>query len=229
MGKPAASNKFAPQTNDVTIETVDTHQVRGFLHRPSVPNGSGLVLAHGAGSNCEAPLLVELALAFCSAGLLVLRMDLAFRRSRPKGPPSPASAVADQLSLLHASALVQEIISGPLWLAGHSYGGRQATMLAAVEPQAADALLLLSYPLHPPPRPDQMRTAHWPNLHTPALFVHGTKDPFGSIGEMKSSLPLIPARTALVTLTGAGHDLPRGKLALADFVVRPFREFAAQA
>ena len=70
-------------------------------------------------------------------------------------------------------------VGGPVVLGGHSYGGRQATMLAAEEPGVAEALLLLSYPLHPPNKPAQLRTAHFPQLRTPALFVSGTKDPFG--------------------------------------------------
>src|SRR5947209_8170530 len=227
MAELASGNKFAPQTDQVNIESFGTDEIRGFLHHPSAADGSGLVLTHGAGSNCEAPLLMGLAAVFAKAGSLVLRMDLPFRRKRPKGPPLPGDAALDRAGLLQASTLLRKMAGGPLWLAGHSYGGRQATMLVADEPKAADALLLLSYPLHPPARPDQARTAHWPTLRTPLFFVHGTKDPFGSIDELQSSLPLIPAPTALATLPGAGHDLRRGKFALEDLVVRPFRDFAA--
>jgi predicted alpha/beta-hydrolase family hydrolase len=84
--------------------------------------------------------------------------------------------------------------------------------LAAEDEGVADGLLLLSYPLHPPKRPEQMRTAHFPNLHTPALFVHGTRDPFGSIDELRQALSLIPVRTELFVVEGAGHDLARGKI-----------------
>ena len=84
-------------------------------------------------------------------------------------------------------------------------------MLAAEEPALADALLLLSYPLHPPNKPDQLRTAHFPSLRTPAVFVHGTKDPFGTIEELRTALQIIPVRTELVTLEGLGHDLARGR------------------
>lgn len=84
-------------------------------------------------------------------------------------------------------------------------------MLAAEKPDAADSLLLLSYPLHPPNKPDQMRTAHFPSLRTPARFVHGTKDPFGSPEEMRRALEPIPAAAELILIEGAGHDLARGK------------------
>src|SRR5690349_12995206 len=80
-------------------------------------------------------------------------------------------------------------------------------MLAAADPAVAAGLLLLSYPLHPPKRRDQMRTAHFPNLRTPALFVHGTRDGFGSIEEMTEALKFIPARTELRPVAAAGHEL----------------------
>ena len=80
-------------------------------------------------------------------------------------------------------------------------------MLSAAEPGLADGLLLLSYPLHPPQRPRELRTGHFPDLKTPALFVHGTRDGFGSIDELEEALKLIPARTKLLSITGAGHEL----------------------
>jgi predicted alpha/beta-hydrolase family hydrolase len=80
-------------------------------------------------------------------------------------------------------------------------------MLCAEESELADELLLLSYPLHPPRKPDQLRTQHLPKLQTPALFVHGTRDPFGSIEEMKAALKLIRAKTLLLPVENAGHDL----------------------
>ncbi len=79
-------------------------------------------------------------------------------------------------------------------------------MLLAEE-ELADGLLLLSYPLHAPSRPDQLRTQHLPQIHAPTLFVHGTRDPFGSINEIESARKLVPAKTLLLQVEGAGHDL----------------------
>jgi predicted alpha/beta-hydrolase family hydrolase len=183
--------------------------VRGFLHASPDPDGDCLVLTHGAGANCNAPLLVAIATAFCAAGITVLRCDLPFRQARPKGPPQPGSAERDQAGLKAAVASMRQRSSnaGRVFLGGHSYGGRQASMLSAAEPGVADRVLLLSYPLHPPQRPGELRTAHFPRLHTPALFVHGTRDGFGTIDEMIAALNLIPARTELLAIAGAGHEL----------------------
>lgn len=80
-------------------------------------------------------------------------------------------------------------------------------MLAAAEPRLVEGLLLLSYPLHPPQKPAELRTKHFPSLTTPALFVHGMRDGFGTMSEMESALKLVPARTELLPVAGAGHEL----------------------
>jgi uncharacterized protein len=185
--------------------------VRGFLHEPEAGKGNGLVLTHGAGGNCMAAVLVAVAESFEAAGWYVLRCDLAFRQRRPFGPPSPATAGQDRDSLRAAVAAMRRLARGTVVLGGHSYGGRQSSMLAAEDPSVAEALMALSYPLHPPDKPGQLRTAHFPELRTPALFVQGTKDPFGTIEEVRAALDLIPARTMLMEVEGAGHDLARGK------------------
>jgi len=196
--------------------------VRGFLHRPEGEARRGLVLTHGAGSNCRAPLLIAVAEAFSGAGIAVLRCDLPFRQSRPHGPPS-GNGANDRAGLQRAVEVLREIVPGTIFLGGQSYGGRQASMLVAENPGIASALLLLSYPLHPPGKPGQLRTAHFPKLHMPALFVHGCRDPFGSFDELQSARQLIPATTELLPVEGAGHDLGRrGYDLLAKRVVPAF-------
>jgi predicted alpha/beta-hydrolase family hydrolase len=205
------------------LDTTAEPAVRGYLHRPESPNGDALILAHSAGSNAQSPLLVAVAGAFTDAGFVVLRIDLPFRQTRPHGPPFPAVAEKDRRGIRRAAEFLRRSVRGRVFLGGHSYGGRQATMLAAEESELASGLVLLSYPLHPPRKPDQKRDAHFPKLQTSALFVHGSRDPFGSPEEMKQALKLIPARTELVIREGAGHDL-KG-VELEGLVVEKFVEF----
>ena len=181
--------------------------VRGFLHSPANPNGDALILTHGAGSNSTAPLLVAISETFAEHGYAVLRCDLPFRQERRTGPPFPGNTERDRAGLRNAVAVLRKHVAGRIFLGGHSYGGRQATMLCAAEPDLVPGLLLLSYPLHPPRKPEQLRIQHLPNLRTPSLFVHGTRDPFGTVEEMMKALPLIPAKTELMRVEGAGHDL----------------------
>ena len=191
---------------EFTDTTVDPN-IRGFLHVPETPNQDGVILTLGAGANAQAPLLRALAEAFAAAGFTVLRCDLPFRQTRPFGPPGPGDDAADRAGLKNAIAKIRTMLSGRIYLGGHSYGGRQASMLCAEQPDLAAALLLLSYPLHPPRRPEQQRTQHLPDLRTPTLFVHGTRDPFGSIAELERAMKMIPAKTKLLPAEGAGHDL----------------------
>jgi predicted alpha/beta-hydrolase family hydrolase len=233
--------------------------VRGFLHRAENSNGDALVLAHGAGSNAQAPLLCALAETFSAAGFTVLRCDLPYRQTRSFGPPGPGDAQRDRAGLKNAVTALRKILVAPplsrssrqggdvdssggarLFLGGHSYGGRQASMLCAElskaelskskeEPGLVSGLLLLSYPLHPPRKPEQQRTQHLPDLRTPTLFVHGTRDPFGSTEELEKAMKMIPGKTKLLTVEGAGHDLGfKGKAkkeSLPGLVLEEFVQF----
>ena len=209
------------------LDETSEPRVRGFLHRPVSSNNDALVLTHSAGANCQSPSLMAVAEAFAGYGLTVLRCDLPFRQMRPQGPPGAGSATRDREGLRQAVAAMRKIVSGRVFLGGHSYGGRQASMLAADDADVAAALLLLSYPLHPPRRPTQLRTAHFHRLRVPSLFVTGTSDEFASVEEITAALALIPARTRLLAIKGAGHSLGgRGGFpTVAARVSAAFQEF----
>jgi predicted alpha/beta-hydrolase family hydrolase len=199
--------------------------VRGFLHVPETPTGNALVLTHGAGSNAAAPLMVALADVFTTAGYTVLRCDLPYRQSRPYGPPGPGDAARDRVGLVNAIAAMKKM-SDRVFVGGHSYGGRQASMLCAEQPDLVSGLLLLSYPLHPPRKPEQLRTQHLFNLRVPTLFVHGERDPFGTLAEIETALKLIPGKTKLLPIEGAGHDLGfKGKAKRQDLAQKVLKEF----
>ena len=217
-------------TSDVQTFVDDTPgevPVRGYLHHAGKGSGGFLVITHGAGGNCSAPLLVALAEKFAALGLTVLRCDLPYRQRRPRGAPSTSDAKMDQAGLRRAVELMRNQFAGRGFLGGSSYGGRQASMLVVAEPTLVDGLLLLSYPLHPPGRPAQLRTAHFPSLRTPTLFVSGTKDTFGSIEELEGAINLISARTKLVAIAGAPHGLSQKSKQVEgpEVVVKEFRSF----
>ena len=112
------STETSPQVfTDVSLDPF----VRGLLHRPVNPNGSGVVLTHGAGSNCQAPLLIAVAETFAAAGFTVLRCDLPYRQGRPYGPPGPGDAKRDRAGDRNSNSfgtLVHELdsVSGELLL-----------------------------------------------------------------------------------------------------------------
>ena len=215
-------------TSSFVDETPGEAPVRGMLHRAAA-SGDFLVLTHGASGDMNAALLVALAEDLAAASISVLRCDLPYRQRRPHGPPSPATAKDDQEGLHRALVLMQKQFSGRAFLGGSSYGGRQASLLAASRPGLIDGLLLLSYPLHPPGKPASLRTDHFPELQTPALFVSGTKDTFATVDELEAAMKLIPARTELVQIAGASHGLSKAGSAssVADVVTQKFLAFFA--
>jgi predicted alpha/beta-hydrolase family hydrolase len=193
--------------------------IRGVFDQATGPDG--LVLTHGAGGNADSALLAAVAAAFLEAGVSVLRCDLPFRQKRRFGGPTPSDAARDQAGLAEAAAYVRSKITGRVLMGGQSYGGRMASMLAAREPDVADALLLLSYPLHPPGRPVDLRTSHFHEIRKPVLFVQGTRDPFATPEELELARKLIPARNTVSLVHGVGHDLKQGKFDIAELVVTP--------
>jgi uncharacterized protein len=209
-------------------DTSSDPPVRGFLHRPETPSGDGLVLTHGAGGNAQSGLLQSIAEAFAGSGFIVLRCDLPFRQLRHFGPPRPGDSARDRQGLKSAIAAIRKIAQRRVFIGGQSYGGRQASMLL-VEDKIADGLLLLPYPLHPPGHPEMPRIEHLPKLQVPTLFVHGTRDPFGTIEEIESARKLIPTSTELLAVESAGHDLGfKGKAKREELpaaVVAKFHEF----
>jgi predicted alpha/beta-hydrolase family hydrolase len=200
--------------------------VYGFLHRPAAPSGDGFVLTHGAGSHCESPLLQALAAGFAAASMVVLRCDLPYRQARRLGPPSPLGTARDRQGLKHAVLALRGLAPGRVFLGGHSYGGRQASLLAAEEPELVAGLLLLSYPLHARGRSTDLRTGHLPRLRVPTLFVHGDGDPFGSLDEIERARAVLPAPTALCRVSG-GHDLGYRRGGAAALPGRIVAEFTA--
>ena len=193
------STRFFEESADAAIQ--------GYVDEPERANGDGIVLAHGAGSNCQAKLLMELSGALADHGFTVVRIDLPFRVARPSGPPRPGDAARDRQGLQRAAEVLRAKTGGSVFIGGHSYGGRQASMLAAEAPSVVDGLLLLSYPLHPPKKPLELRIKHFGEIGKPAFFAHGTRDPFGSIAEMKAALKLLRVKHELLAIEGAGHDL----------------------
>lgn len=202
------------------MERIEEGTVRGWLHLPPKPTGDGLVFGHGAGGDSNAALIKAVAESFSAQGMAVLRVDLVFRQLGRT--PSPAMQPRDREGLREAAEFLRKHAPRRMFLGGHSYGGRQASILASEQAGLAAALVLFSYPLHPPGKPQQLRTDHFPALRVPVLFAHGTRDAFGSPEELRTAIKAIPGPTELVTVEKAGHGLP---VAAVDGVATKFREF----
>ncbi|MDP7704164.1 MULTISPECIES: alpha/beta family hydrolase [unclassified Mycobacterium] len=185
---------------------MNVNDIDGIAHEPAGTPLGVAVLTHGAGGNRDSALLQRICDEWARRGWLAVRYNLPYRRRRPKGPPS-GSAMADQAGIVEAIELCRTLAGGPLIAGGHSYGGRQTSMVVAALEVPVDVLTLFSYPVHPPGKPERSRTEHLPRITVPTVFTHGTSDPFGTITELRAAAALIPAPTEIVEITGARHDL----------------------
>jgi len=171
-----------------------------------------LLLFPGAGSSSTNPSLVAIAKAV--APMKCVRADFPYRKAGRKAPdrtPVLLQTVRDEAAPLLADGLV---------LGGRSMGGRMCSMVVAdvEDPLPATGLVLISYPLHPPGKPDSLRTEHLPRLHVPCLFIQGTRDPFGSPAELQHWTATIPGQVTHQWLEGRGHDLKGADSTVADMV-----------
>ena len=135
-----------------------------------------------------------------------------FWQRKPGGPPWTRNTAGEDRKGIAAArqrTFERSWMARWFWAATRMAGGRPLRLRQKI-PAVADALVLFSYPLHVPDKPEKIRTEHFPQLRTPALFVHGTIDPFGTPEEMRKGLALIPARHELQLIEGAGHDLRKG-------------------
>jgi uncharacterized protein len=167
------------------------------------PRPGALLLAPGAGSDRDHP--TTLAIEAAVAPLPVGRLDFPYRKAGRKAPdrqPVLLETVREEAAALVASARVRP---DRLALGGRSMGGRMCS-IAVAEGLAACRLVLLSYPLHPPGRPDKLRNEHLPSIHVPTLVVSGTADPFGSPDELRQHLDAIDGPITYVWVEGARHD-----------------------
>jgi len=174
-----------------------------------------LLLTPGAGQGRDAPALV--AIEARVAPMPVERMDFPYRiagRRAPDRPPVLLAAVREG-----AAALAERTGLAPdrLVVGGRSMGGRMCSM-AIADGLPALGLVLISYPLHPPGKPDRLRTEHLSNINVPTLFVSGTRDAFGSPAELEQALALVKGPTTTVWIDGADHSLRRKDAPVADAV-----------
>jgi hypothetical protein len=160
-----------------------------------------LLLAHGAGGDLTDELLRGVGASLTASRIATLRFNFPYREAGRRSPGSQAQSEESYRAV--ASAARREGL--PLLCGGKSYGGRIATHIAA-DGFDVDGLVLLSYPLHPPGRPDKLRDAHLKDIERRMLFVQGTRDPFATPDLLMQTLRGL-RRAELVSIEGGDHSL----------------------
>jgi predicted alpha/beta-hydrolase family hydrolase len=167
-----------------------------------------LLLTPGAGAVRDQPSLVAIEHALAPASIPVERMDFPYRLAGRRSPDKPAVLLAAVQQGATQLAERTGIAPDRLILGGRSMGGRICSM-AVADGLDALALVLISYPLHAPGKPENLRTEHLPRIDVPCLFVSGTRDAFGTPAELEAATKAIPGDVTHVWIEGGDHGLRR--------------------
>jgi predicted alpha/beta-hydrolase family hydrolase len=207
-----------------TLDLIDAvHQTRRGVSQPLRNDGLvtesipvGLILAPGASARRDHPALLAIDRAVTDAGVVVERIEFPGQAAGKRRPDPPELCIQTIRTADAEMAARLDVAPNRIALGGRSMGGRMCAM-AVAEGLASAALVLVSYPLHPPGRPDRLRTDHFPELRLPCLFVSGRRDAFGTPGELESETAAIPGPVTLVFVDG-DHSLRRREAEVADIV-----------
>ena len=178
---------------------------------------AGLVLTPGAGAGSDQPSLVAIEEALAPDGVRVARVDFPYRLAGRKAPDRPVVLLTTVIEATDALATELGVDGTRIAVGGRSMGGRMCSM-AVADGMAAAALVLVSYPLHPPGKPDRLRTEHFGAITVPCLFVSGTRDSFGSQSELESATAAIAGPVTHVWIEGGDHGLRRKDAQVAQHV-----------
>jgi predicted alpha/beta-hydrolase family hydrolase len=187
---------------------------------PLAADAPVLVFGHGAGAGVSHPWMIRIVADLATRGIRVVTFNFPYMDAGRRVPDPPPV-----LEAAFASAWKAAAGRGPMFAGGKSMGGRIASQVAArggFDPAPA-GLVFCGYPLHPPGKPAQRRDKHLPAIAAPMLFLHGTRDPFGSPDEMRELVATLPSAT-LEIIDGGDHSLlaPRQKPAASASLERAF-------
>ena len=181
---------------------------------------AGVVLFPGAGSSASHASLVSLEEAL--SPLPVARIDFPYRRAGKSFPDKTPVLVECVRSEVRAFAEQLGVPTSQLLIGGRSMGGRMCSMAVADETNQLDvaALVLMSYPLHPPKKPENLRTEHLPRINVLTLCISGTKDNFGSPEELESAFSVVPAAVQWHWVHNGRHELAKADAEIAATVLQ---------
>jgi predicted alpha/beta-hydrolase family hydrolase len=195
----------------ISIDVPPAGSVTAFVYEPAPDKRAGiaLLLAHGAGGNQMSPFMVDYAKRLAERGIEAVTFNFLYSEQKRKLPDRNDKLEDCWRAVIDAArsgALSPEIAKSRLAIGGKSMGGRIASQVAASETEGIAGLVLLGYPLHPPGRPDQLRTRHLPAIAVPMLIVQGERDAFGTPDELRPVLRTLEAKTDLFVVAGGDHS-----------------------
>lgn len=169
------------------------------------PGTTAVILAHGAGNDMHAPFLSAVHSGLAAHGYVAVKFNFPYTERGRKAPDRPAVLEACYTRVIDNVRQDPAIAPRRLVIGGKSLGGRMATHVAA-QGAAVAGVLLLGYPLHPPNKPEQLRTAHLAQIRVPMLFFCGTRDSLCRLDLLQRTLTQLPAPVTLHIIEGGDHS-----------------------
>jgi predicted alpha/beta-hydrolase family hydrolase len=192
------------------VDLGDHGPVSARIYEAAAPRaGVTLVLAHGAGAPQTSPFMVTFAEALAARGLDTATFNFPYMEARRRVPDRGPTLEACYAAVVRRLAAHPGLEGNRIVIGGKSMGGRIASQMAAHDADASRlvaGLLFLGYPLHPPGKPDELRTRHLPSIAQPMLCVQGERDPFGTPDELRAVFDRLPADVELVVVDGGDHS-----------------------
>ena len=215
---------------DISVPLDSGATITGTHYAAATPGGAWLVLAHGAGAGQRHPFMVSISKALAERGIDVVTFNFPYMEQKRRAPDRAPVLEGSFRAVVAAAGQQRSLNNRRLFIGGKSMGGRMATHLAAEGMDALHGVIALGYPLHPPGKPEQLRTAHLPAIAAPVLIVQGERDAFGTPAELAPVVKSMRANVTLRVVAGGDHSLtvkgqkPGGLDAVATVVAEWVRD-----
>ena len=197
-----------PMSEPFAIEVSETESVSGLLYRASAsqPARATHVLGHGAGAGQTHRLMVMFASGLASRGIDAATFNFLYTEKGRGGPDRPDKLEGCYRAAIDTVRQIEGIKENALVIGGKSMGGRIASQVAAAGLDDLSGLVFLGYPLHPPGRPEQLRSKHLGRIRAPMLFIQGSRDAFGTPDELRPIIEEASLPAELYEIEGGDHS-----------------------
>jgi predicted alpha/beta-hydrolase family hydrolase len=192
----------------IRVEVGPDRSVTATIYPGTAQDRAGvtLILGHGAGAGQASGFMVNFAAELAARGIDVVTFNFVYMENGRRLPDPKDRLEACYRAVIDAVCGHAKIGSNKLAIGGKSMGGRIASQVAAADPAGLAGLVLLGYPLHPPGRPEQLRTRHLPDIRVPLLIVQGERDAFGTPEELRPVLRTLKAPAELYVIEAGDHS-----------------------
>jgi uncharacterized protein len=206
----------AQMPEQIRVDVSSSEHVTALAYRAAPHERAGpiLILAHGAGANQTSPFMVHFATSLAARGIDTVTFNFVYTEQGRRLPDRN-----DKLESCYR-AVIEAVLSGKFYgdasrrklvIGGKSMGGRIASQVASSGQDGTAGLVFLGYPLHPPGRPDKLRSKHLADIRSPMLFVQGSRDAFGTPDELRPIISELKAAADLCVVEGGDHSFKVSK------------------